>query len=249
MHKAWWVLGVGVLSLPLLFVSWLMLASRWSKMDAATMQMPDVVRQSVAQLALQKAAWGNDGLLQIQRVLRLDPQNASAWGRRCTEDQTKNDAKADVGACLTAVSLVPSKRNWDELGQAQERAGDECEAENSFTRASANSSADEYFHVESMGRAALRCGDLYGARAGLETAIDLEDKSMKETDRDQDDIDDAKADQVGDREYLIVALDRLHETKLSKDACSAARPGWSGCACTLDAKGKVSCAEAKDSGR
>ena len=125
--------------------------------------------------------------------------------------------------------------------------GDSCAAEESFTKASGKGSRETaYTYVENMGRAALRCGQYYDARAGLEAAIDLEGRSAKDTDNwDDDEIADFKKDQMTDREYLIVALNRLHQNDLAKETCSAAHPDWAGCACDLDKKGDVSCAEAK----
>ena len=49
MRKVLWVVGIGVLCLPMLFVSWLLLASRWAKMDAVTVRAPAILRQTVAE--------------------------------------------------------------------------------------------------------------------------------------------------------------------------------------------------------
>jgi len=243
-RKVWWVLGVGVLCLPMLFVIWLLAAVRWPRMDSLTLRMPMEVRRTVAQLAFQKAGWNKGSFHKLERVIALDPQNTDAWGRRCTEYKDAEGAKAHLQTCETTVALDATPENLDALGRAQEALGDPCAADASFTKAAGNTSEQAYLYVEDMGRAALRCGDLYGARAGLETAILQEDKSIKEPDQDQEDIDDTKVDQLTDREYLIVTLDRLHEGSLSKDACSAAHPDWAGCACALGAKGEVSCEDA-----
>jgi tetratricopeptide (TPR) repeat protein len=212
-------------------------------MDAFTVKTPTEVRQAVAQLAFQKVGWGKGSFQRLERVILLDPQNAEAWGTRCTGFKDTEVAKMHLQTCETAVALNAAPQNLEGLGRAQEAMGDPCSADTSFTKAAGKTSEQTYLYVEDMGRAALQCGDLYGARAGFETAILQEDKSLKEPDQDQDDLDDTKADQITDREYLIVTLDRLHETKLSKEACSAAHPDWSGCACALDAKGKVGCKE------
>jgi len=243
-RKVWWVVGVGVLCLPMLFVIWLLAAVRWTRMDAWTLRMPTGVRRTVAQLAFQKVGWDKGSLPRLERVIVLDPKNADAWGRRCTDYKDAEAAKAHVQTCQTAVALDATPENLDALGRAQEALGDPCAADASFTKAAGNTSEQAYLYVEDMGRAALRCGDLYGARAGLETAILQEDKSLKEPDQDEEEIDDTKADQLTDREYLVVTLDRLHEQGLSKDACSAAHPDWAGCACALGAKGEVSCKDA-----
>jgi len=234
---------VGVLSLPMIFVMWLMAAVRLQTMDALTLRMPTDVRQMVADVAFQRVGWDKGSLQRLQRVIRLDPQNVDAWSRRCTEYKEADGAMVNLQTCETAVALSGTPENLDGLGRAQEATGDACAADASFTKAAGKTSEQTYLYVEDMGRAALRCGDLYGARAGFETAIIQEDKVLKEPDEDQDEIDDTKADQLNDREYLVVALDRLHEVKLSHEACAAAHPDWSGCACVLDAKGLVGCKE------
>lgn len=247
MRKALLGCGVAVLCLPLTFVLWLMIAGAWPAMDRITLHLPMSIRETVASVAMQNVGWGKNAQLKLQRVLRLSPDDATAWTRSCEMTAGKSgDRRGGVQTCERAVALDDSGWNFDHLGRAQERAGDECAAEESFTRASSKSSMGyEYGHVESMGRASLRCGDLYSARAGLEAAIDLQEKSYKAPDQDPDDIDGTRADEKTDREYLIVTLDRLHETRLAKETCSQVHPEWGGCVCALDSKGEASCADAK----
>ncbi|MES2391312.1 MAG: hypothetical protein V4555_06715 [Acidobacteriota bacterium] len=245
MRKGWWIAGIVVLCLPLVLATWLMLAARWPKMDAMTMQMPMGVRSLVAEVALPKAGWGKQARSALERVTRLDPQNRSAWSRECTFYLGSANGQTDVSVCKTAISLENSAENWDGLGRAQERVGDECDAADSFTKASGMESNGSYGYVEQMGRAALRCGKLYDARAGLEAAIDVEAKAIQVPDQDSDDVDSTKEDQTTDRDYLIVTFDRMHLGELAAQTCSASHPEWKGCSCNLDAKKEVSCTEAK----
>jgi len=245
MRKVLLVVAVGVLSLPLIFVLWLLAAVRMPKMDAFTMQMPANIRSVVAEAAVQEMKYGKNELQEIKRVIALDPKNASAWDRLCGLDRNQSPNRAGVKTCETALSLDGSSINWDNLGALQEKTGDECAAADAYTKATNKGSSGTYYgYVEDMGRASLRCGKNYDARAGLAAAIELEDKSMKEPDVDDADIADDKADQLEDREYLIVTLDRLHDAAGAKLACNTAHPDWNGCACKLDAKGEVACVEA-----
>jgi hypothetical protein len=245
LRKVLVVLGVGVLSFPLLFVIWLLLAVRLPKMDALTMRMPMSVRSTVAASVLTNVPWGKKGSQGIDRVIALDSENADAWSRRCT-NLWKDAGAAQLQACEKAVALQKTAPNLNNLGRAQEKMGDECAAEESFTQASsAASSGTDYTYVENMGRASLRCGKAYDARAGLETAINLESRNLRAPDQDEDDIADYKEDQLADREYLIVTFDRMHDSANAQTTCSVAHPDWKGCACSLDAKGKVACVEAR----
>lgn len=239
------VLGIGLLSLPLAFVLWLLLAVRWPKMDALTMQMPEGVRTTVANVAMDRVRYGEAGLAGIHRVLALDPENQRAWDRLCGWESEAGAGATGLKDCQKAVSLDDSAVNWDELGEAQEGVGDECGAADSYTKASSKGSTGLYYgYVEHLGRASLRCGNYYDARAGLAAAIDLEGKEIKDPDEDEEDVADDKANQLVDQEYLIVTMGELHDADGAKKACSAAHPEWKGCSCKLDAKGEVDCVEA-----
>jgi hypothetical protein len=240
------VLGVVVVCLPMMFVGWLLLAARWTKMDALTVQMPEGMRQLVAQVAESNATWGKDGRAKLERVTRLDPGNAGAWSGRCESFFGGTKRTADVATCKIAVSLDGSSGNYNGLGDAQERAGDACGAEESFTKAaSEDSSSNDYVYTESMGRAGLRCGDMPGARAGLETALEKAEKSIKDPDEDDDELADTKSDMLKDREFLVVIYQKEHESSLATTTCSLAHPDWKGCACELKADGDVTCKDTK----
>jgi hypothetical protein len=240
------VLGVVVVCLPMMFVGWLLLAARWTKMDALTLRMPMGMRQVVAQALESNATWGKEGRIQQERVTRLDATNAGAWSGRCTGFFGETKRTADVQTCKVAVSLDGSAGNYNGLGDAQKRAGDACGAEESFTKAaSEDSSSNDYTYTESMGRAGLRCGDMSGARAGLETALEKADRSLKAPDEDDDDIADTKSDMLKDREFLVLVYQKEREPVLAAAACSLAHPDWKGCACSLAKDGDVKCEDTK----
>jgi hypothetical protein len=239
------LLGVVVVCLPMLVMGWLLLAARWTKMDALTMRMPIGVRSTIAQIAMQSIQWGKGQRPEFERVNRIDPANADAWSGRCTSYFGESERSADVATCITAVKVDASAATYDGLGDAQQRAGDVCAAEESFTRAaSVNSGTHDYEYTERMGRAALRCGHLPSARAGLEVAVQHEDYRLKQEGKDDDEIDDTKTDMLKDREFLVVVYQKLHEDALAKKACAEAHSDWKGCACAVDAK-TVTCEEAK----
>jgi tetratricopeptide (TPR) repeat protein len=245
MRKVLLGLGIGVLCLPMLFVGWLVLASRWAKMDGSTMQAPMAMRQTVAALVLQKATFGKAGVPMVDRVLRLDPENAGAWQRRCSLYEW-NDGTPSVTDCQKAVELKKESYNYYNLGRAQDATNDPCSAEESYTEAvSATASQPDYEYVRSMGKSALWCGHLPAAKAGLELAVELEGKALNDPDQDDDETANIKKDRLADQESLVVAYRRGGEETLTGQMCTAAHPGWKGCSCDLDAKGKVACSEVK----
>jgi hypothetical protein len=237
------VLGVVVVCLPMMFVGWLLLAARWTKMDALTMRMPEGTRSLVVQAMLQYSSDAKG----LQRATRIDAETVKKWQ---SLDHLIAFGVAPNGklAELQRAEAVDKDKavELNKLGLEQEKAGDECAAEETFSAAAGKSSSgDDYAPVENMGRAALRCGDLPSARAGLESAIIKEDNSLKEPDQDDDEIKAAKDDRLKDREFLIVVYQRRHEGDLAVGACSEAHPSWKGCACLLRKDGDVKCEEAK----
>ncbi len=245
MRKFLMVAGIGVLCLPMLFVGWLLAVSRWAKMDALTMHAPRPFRQTVAEIVLQKAGFGEKAEPAVDRALRLDPENANAWHRRCSS-YVWDKGVPSVKDCQMAVALGKEPRDYFNLGRAQDYAKDPCDAEDSYTQAvSATAANPNITYVESMGRAALRCGHVPAAKAGLQLAVDLDAKALNEPDQDDDEIADSKKDMLENEEYLVIAYHWGKDDTLAGQACAAAHTGWKGCSCDLDARGIVACSEVK----
>ena len=145
--------------------------------------------------------------------------------------------KGDEGACRKAIALDPTAWSFNGLGEAQERAGQFCAAEDSYTRA-VQDAANDAVYLRNMARAALRCGHSGASVAGFEVAEGLDAKAVANTDED----DDTKDDLLADREYLAVAYDRSNQPEKSAAICVKAHPSWSSCHCELTDK-SVECAE------
>jgi len=246
MRKVLLVLGIAILCLPMLFVTWLLLASRWQKMDPSTAHAPLTLRQAVASVILQKTTYGKESLPTINRILRLDPQNADAWHRRCSVYAWDDNSTPNLTDCEAAVKFDNAPADYYNLGHIQETTGDPCTAEDNYTEAvSATSSNPDSDYLEAMGRAALLCNHLPASRAGFEAAITTQQKWLNQSDQDEDEVDDAKKDIIADQESLIVIYHRQHEDLLAGKTCTAAHPGWKACSCDIDTKGVASCTEAK----
>jgi len=76
-------------------------------------------------------------------------------------------------------------------------------------------------------------------------AIELEQKSLNGPNKDDNRIAATKKEMLADQEYLLIAYHRENEDTLAGQTCTAAHPGWKACSCDLNAKGIVSCSEAK----
>jgi hypothetical protein len=240
------VLGVVAVCLPMMFAGWLLLSARWTKMDALTARMPEGTRSLVVQAMLEHSSDAKG----LQRATQLDAEAVKEWQRRprfiaTAIDSRRRQTPPDLQALYKrqianrAAARALSKKAEDEV-----KAGQACAAEDLYTEAaSKDMSAEVYSYTEGLGRAGLKCGDLPGARAGLEAAVLKETNFIKGTDEDQ--LTDVRRDLLKDREFLVVVYEKEHENALARQVCSDAHPGWKGCACSLGKDGDVKCEDAK----
>jgi tetratricopeptide (TPR) repeat protein len=220
-------------------------AARYQGMDAFTVNLPANVRTAVAELALRNAGHGKDSAKGTDRAIKLDPESADAWSRRC-HGYFFDETKYDQAACRRAIALDPSTWNYNGLGTAQEQAKDYCAAEEAYTSAIRTSSNDAT-SLRNMARAALRCGHVGASVAGFEVAESLDAKSAEDPEEDDDDI---KIDLLSDREYLAVAYDKTNQSAKATAVCNKAHPDWKACRCELtDAAVKCSNAPAVSASR
>jgi tetratricopeptide (TPR) repeat protein len=221
----WGLLGF-VACLPLAFVLMIVAAAKYPAMDAFTLNLPASVRTAVAELTLRNAGYGKDSAKGTDRALKLDPESADAWSRRCHGNF--DDTKYDQAACRRAIALEPSTWNYNGLGTAQEQAKDYCAAEDAYTSAIRTSSNDAT-SLRNMARAALRCGHVGASVAGFEVAEGLDAKTAA----DPEDDGDSKIDLLSDREYLAVAYDKTSQPAKATEVCNKAHPDWKTCHCEL----------------
>jgi hypothetical protein len=238
------VLGVVVVCLPMMLVGWLLLAARWTKMDALTARMPEGTRSLVVQAMLSHSS-DTKGL---RRATKLDPEAVREWQQRprlianvvgSRGRQTPPELQAFYKQQIAnrAAARALSKKAEDD-----EKAGQACAAEDLYTQAASKDvSAEIYSYTERLGRAGLKCGDLPGARAGLEVAVLKETNFIKGTDEDQ--LADVRRDLLKDREFLVVVYEKEHESGLARQVCSDAHREWKGCVCALGKDSDVKCTE------
>jgi tetratricopeptide (TPR) repeat protein len=237
MRPVLWGLFVFIICLPMAFVLLIVAAAKFPAMDAFTMKLPADIRTAVADLTLQNAGYGKDSAKGIDRAIKLDPDSADAWGRRCFLGE--DGATGDLPACRRAIALDPSSSNFNGLGSAQEKAKDYCAAEDSYTSAIRASTNDPY-SLRNMARAALRCGHAGASVAGFEVAEGLDAKAAADPNED----DDAKDNLLTDRQYLIVLYDRTNQPAKATAICTRLHADWKTCRCELT-ETDVKCTDAQ----
>ncbi len=242
MKRTLMVLGAVALCVPLAFMGWLVAAAKWTKLDATTVRMPMGMRQMVAQVVTQQAAW--DDRPTFARAVKLDPESALGWDGLCSSDGVAKDAKTELANCRKAVALSDNATDENHIGEAQEKLGETCASVDAYRKASVLSTGG-WAYLDNMAQAALKCKDLPTARAGFEAAVENASKGLTNKDADDDTKQDAKESVSTDREFLIVVYDRMKEPQLADATCKVEHPEWKGCACAIDKDGDVDCAEKK----
>jgi len=234
-------LGVLLVCLPMVFMGWLLAAAQWKKMDPITVRMPMSLRQTVAAVVTQKAAWNDRPT--FARAVKLDPESAVGWDGLCSATEVEKDAKTELANCRKAVALSDNASDEDVIGQALEKLGDPCAAAESYRKASSMGSGGSLY-PQHMGEAALACGDLTLARSGLELAVQNATKELADEDGEEDDKKDTQQRLSEEREFLIVVYDRMKQPQLANATCKVEHPDWKrGCDCEVDKDGDVSCGE------
>jgi len=236
------MLGAAVLiCTPMVLSLLLLLAVAWPRMDAVTRHMPQGVRSMVASGILSAHNQAATPL-QLQRAGRLDAETAAQY--RPPVLSTRHLRGTPLNPKMEALyqQQRDSRKAATDLVQKAadlEKNGRECDAEELYTQAATKDPSNYvYNYTEGMGRSGLRCGDLPGARAGLESAILKEQGLIKGTEEDQ--LTKVRQDMMVDRQFLVIVYQQEHETVLAKQACSDAHPGATSCTCKLIPNG-VSC--------
>jgi hypothetical protein len=217
--------------MPLAFVAFLLTAANVPAMDSFTLTLPQTIRAGVAQLALSSGG-GAGNKKTHDRVLKLDPSNARLNGREIA-------LGSKPGSSISFPANNEAAARLNKLGLDQEKAGDPCTAEDTFTQANSSANGASTQYLRNMGRAAYECGRYAYSTSEFSAAEDRDAGDLK---ADPDDADDINPDLFADREWLSLAYTASRQPQLASDACLRAHTSWKACRCTLKDE-RPSCAE------
>ena len=245
MRYVWFSLLVVAVCTPLVLVSLLFAEAKLPALDRLTLHEPMPVRSTIAEVVMSNAGFGKEAKPKLERASRLDPENPNIWARRCS-DLTYRDAKSvaqddPLTVCQHAVGLKPSKYGWINFGRAQEKAGDYCKAQDSYSSARNLMTADDAYVYQSLGRSALLCGHVDVALIELRQAADTHLADIAAAKDDEDELDDARASLLTDREWLTFAYAKTRQPELASKECGLAHPDWASCSCHVE-EGEIKCA-------
>jgi tetratricopeptide (TPR) repeat protein len=210
--------------------------ARFPGLDSVTVHEPRPMRTLVGRLALREYGSGEADL---DRVIRLDPNNTLAWERRCTAFLGATQAEW-VSDCQHALKLETSGANYRLMGSAQEQASQYCAAEASYRAAVAQPDmlGQRPVVLRDAARAALSCGDPSASLNLLHTAEQLDEASAssasapEETQRAHDAL-------ASDHGYMSVVYLEMNQPDKAKEMCFEANPAYADCACQLTGTGLV----------
>jgi tetratricopeptide (TPR) repeat protein len=204
---------------PLAMLAMLLAEAAFPALDDVTLAMPLGMRAMVSQMALRQAGDDAETERKVFRVVKLDPENEAAWGRLCGME--RGDAEQARSICQRAVSMRATASNFNWLGIAQQRLGDDCAAEGSFTSARAMQ-RDSGTIDRNLGGAAMRCGHYGAAVEAFERAEQLDEGAAA-----------APGMVREDREYLMLAYERTQQHEKASVLCVRVHPAWASCRCEL----------------
>ncbi len=239
----WW-LFVALACTPVTLMTFVAAEARYPGLDPLTLHNPSFLREFVGEVAITWVGYGKDSASRLDRVLRLAPNNAEAWTRRCSEQNYAGLDQA-FAACTKAVSLSPMQWNYNNLGRAQEKRHDPCAAEDSFNVANMKAAWADTYILREFGEASLECGHVAAAVNEFEQAEKKDAQQVAVAaaeNEDEDDLQEEKDDLATDRDWLILVYGRYGSMTEAAQMCSTVHPAWKTCSCNIGAKG-VQCAD------
>lgn len=246
MRRAGWAALVVVVCTPMLLSMLLLLMVTWPKMDGFTQKMPVGMKAAIAGAIVRLNRKSDAATVRAEKL-----DQAAARIAEAAPDRVFGQAAPPFDPVMAneAAELELDKKATRLVEQH-----DYCAAEDVYTKAASRANSQEaYWHTQGMGRAALACGDLVGARAGLETSLEMSARYLKtvegetpqeRAENDEEDVQETKDDILEMHELLVVVYDRQKEKKLSAESCKLAHPDWKKCGCSFKGM-EVSCVEKK----
>jgi tetratricopeptide (TPR) repeat protein len=219
-----------------MLVAWILLSVYTPALDSVTAHAPSSIRRRIGNLILSSG----DSIPSLTRGVRFDPENADGWLQLCYASENQPDG--GLKACQEAANHNSIAMADEYLGKAEEKVGNECKAEEVYTEAAskvANSGGYEY--LQSMGRAALLCGDLPSSRAALEASVQNARNYLDRVPMGNDERASVTEELARSSHLLIVVYDRMKKPDLAVGMCKQAHADWKSCKCELDAKNKAVC--------
>jgi hypothetical protein len=186
-------------------IGWLLLAVRWTKMDAMTMRLPTTIRRVVARRAIDGIfldGYNENGVARAERTIRIDPENATAWEYVGQMEETSPPCDAESAF---------------EKALLYERLKDRT------TYMSAVKNRD-------LGQSALKCGHLQNAHAAFDRSRALYEEVLANQPNDTN----LKQDVMFSHYYLSAYWSRVGDEVRAKQECQVALPDYkSECTCRV----------------
>jgi hypothetical protein len=181
MHKAL-VVGLTLISIPLLLLGCFFVAVQWPPMDAITMSFPQGVRNIIGRELLAQANFGATGFSAARRAVKLNPASEEAWIMSCaTGVKDGKDMEGALRACSRAASMIqPYDLFYSQvIAEAYEEAHRPCDGLPVLSKTMGEERVNNISAIFEMGRLEVTCGQMDAAESYLRAVVRLREEDLR----------------------------------------------------------------------
>jgi hypothetical protein len=180
MRKALIVVGLSLVSLPLLLVVWYLAAMRWEPMDALAMAFPQGVRNTISHELVARANFDATGFPAARRAVKLNPASEDAWTMFCaTGVSDGKDIDEALKACSRTASMTDNLFHAQVIAEAYEEAHRPCDGLPVLKKTMGEEKVNNISPIFSVGRLEVTCGQMEAAEKHLRAVVRLREEDLR----------------------------------------------------------------------
>lgn len=180
MRKALIVVGLSLVSLPLLLVVWYLAAVWWRPMDALTMAFPQGVRNTIGHELVARANFDAKGFPVARRAVKLNPASEDAWTMFCaTGVRDGKEMEEALQACSHAASMTDNGFHAQVIAEAYEEVHRPCDGLPILRKTMGDEKVNNISPIFSVGRLEVTCGQIDDAEKHLRAVVSLREEDLR----------------------------------------------------------------------
>jgi hypothetical protein len=182
MPKALVLVGLSLISLPLLLLVWFFAAVHWPPMDAITLLFPQDVRNMISRELLAGAKFDAKSFSAASRAVRLNPASEEAWTMYCaTGVSDGKDLDGALRACSRAASMIQTYNLFHSqlIADAYEEAHRPCDGLPVLKKTMGEERVDNISPIFNVGRLEVTCGQMDAAESHLRAVVRLREEDLR----------------------------------------------------------------------
>jgi hypothetical protein len=182
MLKALVVVGLSLISMPLLFLVLFFVAVQWPPMDAVTMSFPQGVRNIISRELVAKANYDAKSFSAARRAVKLNPASEAAWTMFCAAGvRDGKDMDGALRACSRAASMIQTYNLFHSqvIAEAYEIAHRPCDGLPVLSKTMGKESVSNISPIFNVGRLEVTCGLMDAAESHLRAVVRLREEDLR----------------------------------------------------------------------